>query len=240
MRSIANLQHFATVAAVAGFAFASSAATVLPEDAPIYHYGLAASDLHDFHGGIYGSFATRNVKDGAFTTEIDANRVNAYLGYDLTRFCTVYVLGGVLSVDGSDIDADDWSSAWGAGLWARLMDDDSVDFLPTISRYRLNCGVEYAYSDAADLAWSEVNGFLTFEIMNENLLNTDFFPGTVSLFFGPVFTYIDLDGYEQVSDNNWGFTIGGSFGFGSNTFVNGGFDLFNDDHCGYFTAGVRF
>ena len=240
MRSTYTISRLAAMAALSFSAATASATPAMPEDAPIYHYALAADNLHDFHGGIHGAFATRNVKDGAFQAKIDTSRIDAYLGYDLTRVFTFYLLGGVLSVDGEKIGADDWSSAWGAGLWARLADDDSLDFLPTISRYRLNLGAEYFYSDAADLAWNEVNGFLTFEIMNENLLNNEFFPGTVSLFFGPVFTYVDLDGYKQVSDNNWGLTIGGSLGFGKATFVNGGIDIFNDDSCGYFTAGVRF
>ena len=240
MSRVSRLNYFAAVAAFSCAAVCASATPALPEDVPNHYYGLVAQDLHDFHGGIHGAFASRNVKSDAIKAEIDTSRINAYLGYDLTRMFTVYALGGVLSVDCDKIGADDWSSAWGAGLWARLVDDDSLGFLPTISRFRLNCGVEYLYSDAADLKWNEVNGFLTFEIMNENLLNNEFFPGAVSLFFGPVFTYVDLDEYEQVSNNNWGFTLGGAFMFGKASFANVGIDIFNDDNCGYFTAGVRF
>lgn len=240
MITFPSVSRAAAVAVAAGFAVSASASPALPEDAPVSHYGLAAADLHDFHGGIHGSFAKRNVKANGFESEIKADRVNAYLGYDLTRALTVYVLGGVLDVEDEDEDIDDSSSAWGAGLWARLIDDDAVSFLPTISRYHLNFGVEYSYSDPADLAWSQVDGFLTFEIVNENLLNNEFFPATASIFAGPVFTYVDIDGYDQVSDNNWGITVGGALTFGHGCFVNGGCDIFNDDSCGYFTAGVRF
>lgn len=241
MSTFCNATRAAAFAAAAGFAFSSFASPALPEDAPVSHYALAAQDLHDFHGGIHGSFAKRNVKNGRFDKpEIESDRVNVYLGYDLSRSLTVYALGGVVSVDSDDIDADESSSVWGLGLWARLIDDDAIDFLPTISRFRLNAGLEYSYNDAADLGWSQIDGFLTFEIVNENLVNAEIFPAAVSVFAGPVFTYIDLDGYDQVSDNNWGLTVGGSLAFGRGVFVNGGVDVFTDDTCGYFTAGVRF
>lgn len=240
MSSFSKVSSFAAAAVAAGFAASASATPALPEDAPVSHYTLAAADLHDFHGGLHGSFAKRNVKKGGFESEIEANRVNAYIGYDLTRALTVYALGGVMDVECEDEEIDDSSSVWGVGLWARLIDDDSLAFLPTVSRYRLNCGLEYSYTDPADLAWSQVDGFLTFEVVNENLLNNEFFPATVSVFAGPVFTYVDIDGYDQVSDNNWGLTVGGALTFGQGVFVNGGCDFFNDDTCGYFTAGVRF
>ena len=240
MSTFSNATRAAAFAAAAGFAVSSFASPALPEDAPVSHYALAAQDLHDFHGGIHGSFATRNVKDGGFESEIEADRVNVYIGYDITRSFTVYALGGVMSVDSDDVDVDESSSAWGLGFWARLIDDDAIDFLPTISRYRLNAGVEYSSNDAADLGWSQVDGFLTFEIVNENLIDAEIFLAAVSVFAGPVFTYIDLDGYKQVSDNNWGLTVGGSLAFGRGAFVNGGVDVFSDDTCGYFTAGVRF
>lgn len=241
MSSFAPFVRAATIAALSTLAVSSHASPALPEDAPVSHYGLAAQDLHDFHGGIHGSFATRNVKKDGYESEMDYSRINAYLGYDLARALTVYALAGVATAEDSDefVESDS-SFAMGAGLWWRVIDDDEIVFLPTVSRYRLNYGAEYSYSDAADLAWHQVDSFLTFEIINENLINNEFFPATVSIFAGPVFSWIDMDGYKRVSDNEWGLTVGGSFTFGQGVFVNGGCDVFNDDSCGYFTVGVRF
>ena len=90
----------AVLAAAAVFAAThASASPAVPDDGRIVNYALPSEILTDFHGGLQGFMGDRNVKDDfGFTSEMDVKRLNAYLGYDVARWLSIYVLGGVLSV----------------------------------------------------------------------------------------------------------------------------------------------
>ena len=217
------------------------ATTQAPNDGTVLNYAAPSEILYDFHGGIKGSMAERNVEDRGFVSEMKAQRVEAYLGYDLTRWLTVYAMGGIMSVKNNDIGLEnDTEVGYGLGFWAALIDDAQLDFVPTISRYRLTASCEVYHADPNDLSWTQVDASLLFEIYNNDFLTDGTFPSGIGIFFGPIYSMVDLDGYEQVDDNEFGFTIGGDIRFADGLFVNGGFDIFNDDSIGYFQAGVRF
>ena len=218
------------------------ASPAVPDDARLVNYAIHADVLTDFHGGVQGFMGDRNVKDDfGFQSEMKVQRINAYLGYDIGRWLSIYVLGGVQSVKNNDIRMEnDTTFLYGAGLWAALIDDAQLDFLPTISRYRLNFGMEVSHSDPNELSWTQFDASLTFGIYNDSFLSHAMFPTAVGIFAGPIYTTIDMDGYEQIKDNNWGITVGGEFRFANGVYVSGGADIFNDDTIGYFQAGVRF
>ncbi len=234
----------AALAAVAALVAATPvhAAPAVPDDARLVNYAIPADILTDFHGGIQGFLGDRNVKDDfGITSEMDVRRINAYLGYDVGRWLSLYVIGGVMSVKDNDIGLDnDTAFLFGAGLWAALIDDAQLDFLSTISRYRLNFGMEVSHSDPNDLAWTQFDASLTFGIYNDSFLSDAKFPTAIGIFAGPIFSTVDLDGYKQVKDNEWGFTVGGELRFANGVYIAGGADIFNDDNIGYFQAGVRF
>ena len=217
------------------------AAPSVPDDGRLVNFAAPSEILDDFHGGIQGLMGDRNVEKNGIASEMNVKRLNAYLGYDLTRWLTIYALGGVMSVknDAAFLE-EETTFLYGAGLWASLIDDAQLDFLPTISRYRLTAGLEVIHSDPSDLAWTQFDASLTFGIYNDSFLADSKFPTAVGIFFGPIYTTIDMDGYEQVDDNNFGFTIGGELRFANGVFASGGVDIFNDDNIGYFQAGVRF
>ncbi len=220
----------------------SHASPAVPDDARLVNYAIPADVLTDFHGGVQGFMGDRNVKDDfGFQSEMKVQRINAYLGYDIGRWLSIYVLGGVQSVKNNDIRMEnDTTFLYGAGLWAALIDDAQLDFLSTISRYRLNFGMEVSHSDPNDLSWTQFDASLTFGIYNDSFLSDAKFPTAIGIFAGPIYSTVDLDGFEQVKDNEWGFTVGGEFRFANGVYVSGGYDIFTDDGMAYFQAGVRF
>ncbi len=220
----------------------ASASPAVPDDGRLVNYAIPADVLTDFHGGLQGFMGDRNVKDDfGFESEMNVKRLDAYLGYDVGRWLSIYVLGGVMSAkdDKAGID-EETTFLYGAGLWAALIDDAQLDFLPTISRYRLNFGMEVTHSDPNDLSWTQFDASLTFGIYNDSFLSDAKFPTAIGIFAGPIYSTVDLDGYKQVKDNNWGITVGGELRFANGVYVSGGVDIFNDDNVGYFQAGVRF
>lgn len=220
----------------------ASASPAVPDDGRLVNYAIPADVLTDFHGGLQGFMGDRNVKDDfGFESEMKVKRLNAYLGYDVARWLSVYALGGVMSVKNDDARIEeDTTFLYGAGLWASLIDDAQLDFLATISRYRLNFGMEVSHSDPCDLSWTQFDASLTFGIYNDALLSDGKFPTAIGIFAGPIYTTIDMDGYKQLNDNNWGITVGGEMRFANGVYLSGGVDIFNDDNVGYFQAGVRF
>ena len=220
----------------------ASASPAVPDDGRLVNYAIPADVLTDFHGGLQGFMGDRNVKDDfGFRSEMDTRRLDAYLGYDVGRWLSIYVLGGVMSAkdDKAGID-EETTFLYGAGLWAALIDDAQLDFLSTISRYRLNFGMEVTHSDPNDLSWTQFDASLTFGIYNDSFLSDAKFPTAIGIFAGPIFSTVDLDGYKQVKDNEWGFTVGGELRFANGVYASGGADIYNDDTVGYFQAGVRF
>ncbi len=223
-------------------ASAVHAAPSVPDDGRLVNYAMPAEILTDFHGGLQGFIAERNVKDDfGYESTMKAQRFNGYLGYDIARWFSIYALAGVMSVKNNDIRLDSETTvAYGAGFWAALIDDAQLDFLPTISRYRLNAAFEISHSDPNDLSWTQIDASLTFGIYNDSFLSDGKFPTAIGIFFGPVFSAVELDDFKQVNDNEWGFTVGGEMRFANGVYVSGGYDFFNDDFMAYFQAGVRF
>ena len=218
------------------------AAPSVPDDGGIINYAMPAEILTDFHGGIQCFVADRLVKDDfGYESTMTAQRYNGYLGYDVARWFSVYALAGVMSVKDNDIRlGSETTVAYGLGFWAALIDDAQLDFLPTISRYRLNAAFEVSHSDPNDLSWTQIDASLTFGLYNDSILSDGKFPTAIGIFFGPVFSAVEMDGFEQVDDNTWGFTVGGEMRFANGVYVSGGYDFFNDDNMAYFQAGVRF
>ena len=213
----------------------------VPDDGRLVNYAMPAKILTDFHGGLQGFMGERAVKDHGFESDMDVKRLDAYLGYDLLRWLSIYAVGGVLSVENNRVGmGEETTFLYGAGLWAALIDDAQLDFLATISRYRLNFGMEVTHSDPNDLSWTQFDASLTFGIYNDSFLTDAKFPSAVGIFFGPIYTNIDMDGFEQNADNHWGITVGGEFRFANGVYISGGADIYNDDTIGYFQAGVRF
>ena len=175
----------------------ASAVSQVPEDGTIVNNAIVALDMSGLHGGIQGRGGERTLSlkhgpEGSF----DVMRVDAYLGYDLVRWLTVYGFVGVADVKSDDFFLDgDTKATFGAGLWAALLDDDQLDIMSTFSRFRVDAGVEYAYTDSNDLGAGGIEAFLTFELLNDMFLVHGMYPTSIGIFAGPVYSVLDLDGY---------------------------------------------
>lgn len=220
----------------------ASAVSQIPADGTIENYALNAYDMSGLHGGIQGRGGERTMsRKNGFEGTFDTYRVDAYLGYDLLRWFTVYGFLGVADMKSDDFFLDgDTKPAFGAGVWAALLEDDQLDILSTFSRFRLNLGVEYGYTDSNDLSTGGVDAFLTFELLNDMFLIHGMYPSSIGVFAGPVFSSLDVDGFEQEDEDRWGITAGMNMTFSRRVFVNGGVDYFGDDVIVYGAAGVRF
>ena len=212
--------------AAAMLAASASAVSQIPADGTIENYAIIATDMSGLHGGVQGRTGERTFsrKNGGMEGTFDVMRVDAYLGYDILRWLTVYGFVGVA----------------GGGIWAALVDDDQLDIMSTFSRFRLNAGVEYAFTDSNDLSMGEWEAFLTFELLNDMFLIHEMYPASIGLFAGPVYSAIDMEDFEQDDDDRWGLTVGLSFTFSRRVYLNGGVDIFPDDAVVYGSAGVRF
>ncbi len=175
----------------------ASASPAVPDDGRIVNYALPSEVLTDFHGGLQGFMGDRSVKDDlGFESEMTVKRLDAYLGYDLTRWLSIYALGGVLSVKNDDAGIEEETTfLYGAGLWAALIDDAQLDFLPPISRYRLNLGLEVSHSDPNDLSWTQFDASLTFGIYNDSFLSQSMFPTAIGIFAVPNNTIVGMEDY---------------------------------------------
>ncbi|NLB69409.1 MAG: hypothetical protein GX804_06980 [Lentisphaerae bacterium] len=231
----------ACVAAIVLTSFNSFAITPASQSTKGIGFGVLAEDLTRWHLAAYGAYANRTVKEDKIKEEIRIRRFNTILGYDLTRWLTVYALAGVMDADpkyrGNDQDS---TALIGVGAWANLVHSLELSLLSTISYYKLTAGAEITFSDLDDFRWSQADAYLTFEIVNEIENNSNIFPKTVGVFAGPVVSYIISDDYDADSDNVMGLSAGLTMRFSSSTYATISYDMFSDDSIFAGMVGVRF
>lgn len=220
---------------------AALAVTPASRDTGNLDFALPAENLNDFHMALYAGTFTRNVQGDFGLTEMDLKRYNAILGYDLTRWITIYALGGILDAKESASRQDsEASTIWGVGVWANLIESEQMPLLTTVSSYRLSAGTEFSYANLDNFSWSQFDSFLTFEIVNELNDSQLIFPRNIGLFFGPIASYIQSDEYDSDSDNVFGLTLGVDLMFTRNTYATIAGDFYTDDSGVYGMMGVRF
>lgn len=235
-------QLLAAGAAAMLAATTASAVSQMPADGTIENYALNSIDMSGLHAGIRGRTGERTVTSkGGAEGALELMRAEVYLGYDIARWLTIYGFIGVADVSGDDFFLKgDTTLGGGAGFWAALIDDDQFDIMSTFSRFRVNLGAEYAYTDSNDFGTGQVEAFLTFELLNDMFPVHEMYPSSIGVFAGPVFSSLDLDGFEQDSSDQWGVTVGGSLTFARRVYMNGGVDVYTDDVVVFGAAGIRF
>lgn len=239
---MSKITLLACVAVATALTTSTFAITPNSRDTGSIDFGVLGEDLSAWHLALYVGQSTRTMdNDRNFETEINMNRYNAVLGYDLTRSLTVYGLVGMLNADSDSWgDNDDTSSLFGVGAWANLIESDQMSLLTAVSTYRLTSGAEYSIANFDDFAWSQFDAFLTFEIVNELNECPFIMPETVAIFFGPIVSYIMSDDYETTSGNTVGMTVGVNMMVTDDTYMTLGADAFSDDSTVYGMMGVRF
>lgn len=222
-------------------ALPASAITQAPSDGTAANYAISATDMSGLHFGLLARYGERAVTYQGHDGEMTLSRAGAYLGYDGLRWFTVYGFAGIAETKANDFFLDgDTAVTFGGGAWAYLIDDDQLDIMSTFSRFRVNLGGEYAFTDSNELFLGEAEGFLTLELLNDSFFTNDIFPGSIGLFAGPVFSYLHGDELKQDVDDAWGITVGLSMTFSRRTYATGGMDVFSDNTVVYASAGFRF
>ena len=206
-------------------------------------YLVLAEDLSNWHLAAYGSTGTRTVEDdNDFEMELKVKRYAAILGYDVTRWMTIYGLAGVMEADrkyGMG-NGQDTSLLIGAGTWLNLLQSEELTLLSTVSYYKLTAGAEVSYADLDDYSWGQLDGYLTFGIVNELENNTMIFPETIGIFAGPIVSYLMSDELDADTDNTVGMTVGVTMTFSTSTYATISYDIFSDDDTLAGMVGVRF
>jgi len=172
--------------------------------------------------------------------DVDIDRYNAILGYDLTRWLTLYGVAGVSKAKDELAFESDTSGIFGLGVWANLIEVEQMSLLSTITKYRLSSGAEITYAGFDDFNWTQFDAFLTFELVNELNRSSFIFPEAVSVFAGPIISVVESDKLTQSSSNIIGLTVGVSVMFTDNVYATGGADVFSDDNAFFGMIGVRF
>lgn len=239
---MSKITLLACVAVATALTTSTFAVTPTGRDTGSINFQALGNDLNAWHLALYVGRSTRTVEnDNNFETEIDLNRYNMVLGYDLTRWLTVYGLVGMVKADSNSwVDQNDSADIFGAGVWANLIESDQMSLLSAVSSYRLTSGAEYSFASFDDFSWSQVDAFLNFELVNELNKCPFIMPEAVTLYFGPVVSYIMSDDYEATSGNTLGLTVGVNILFTDDTYATLGSDFYSDDQSVYAMMGVRF
>lgn len=231
----------ACIAVATALTTSTFAVTPASRDVGALNFEWVAEDFSDFHLAIYGGSATREMKaKHSIKRDVEVARYNAIIGYDLTRWLTLYGVAGVSKAKDKLVMESDTVGVFGFGLWANLIEVDQVSLLSTITGYRLASGAEFTYAGFDDFNWMQFDAFLTFEIVNELDRASFMFPDAVSIFAGPIVSVVASDNLTQSSSNVIGLTVGASLMFTDNTYLTGGADVFSDDHAFFGMMGVRF
>lgn len=217
------------------------AVTPASRDAGGINFEWVAEDFSGFHLALFGGRSTREMKSkNKIRREVDVDRYNAIIGYDLTRWLTLYGVAGVAKAKDELAFDSDTSGIFGVGVWANLIEVDQLSLLSTITKYRLSSGAEITYAGFDDFNWMQFDAFLTFELVNELTRASFIFPEAVSVFAGPILSVVESDNLTQSSSNIIGLTVGISIMFTDNVYATGGADVFSDDNAYFGMVGVRF
>ncbi len=230
----------ACVAVATALTSSTFAVTPASRDTGSINFASIGNDLSGWHLAMFAGSATKYMdNDRNIETEIDLTRFNVIVGYDLTRWLTVYGLVGAIKEEtGIYSKENDTQGLFGVGVWANLLESDQLSRLSDVSSYRLTTGAEYSFANFDDFTWSQFDAFLTFELVNELHRTSFIMPETIGLFFGPVVSYVLSDEYD--SCDNIGMTVGLNITMTDDTYITVAGDFYSDDNAVYGMVGVRF
>ena len=227
---------FAAAAALATTSFA-----VTPSGAPgevINHLG-AAEDYSRWSFAVHAGVAEKAYRKDPVT---DFSRVNAIIGFDLTRWFSVYGVAGTMEqkIKIGDSSVTDDSGLFGAGIWANLMQSEQLSIFDSVDRYTISTGAEITYAGFDSDTWLSLDAFLAFEIQGDVGRQAFIFPRTVGIYFGPVVSVSLSSDYDTSSSNAIGFGGGVNVKFTDDVYLKVGGDFFSDDSTVYGQFGINF
>lgn len=176
-------------------------------------YLVGSSELSPWSAGLHYSARERHVQinNDAFFTEMKAQKVVGYVGYDVLDWATAYVSAGQTKAQINLEGYADGELDFGIGMLLNLLDHEVPDPLIMEDRVRVNASAEYSWTKTErfgeDIGWQEFVTSLTFSIVNDTTGNKAFWPESVAIFAGPIYSCI-LGDLDEASEDRLGLTGG--------------------------------
>jgi opacity protein-like surface antigen len=169
-------------------------------------YLITGQDLSRLTMGVYVVQSERQITwDSSGLTEVmESDRVQAYLGYDVLDWLTFYAIGGANESKIEGPEGDDSDTELGLGFRVNLLNHFIREPTATEDVIRMNMGVEYVRSsldnEFASSDWSELTVALTIALVNAVDGNKYFWPESIAIYAGPIYSTINGDEFETDDD----------------------------------------
>ena len=170
-------------------------------------YLIKGQDLSRLTMGVYVAQSDRQISwdDSGITQVIESDRVQAYLGYDVLDWLTCYAIGGANESKIEGIQGGGNSETeLGLGFRVNLLNHFIREPTAIEDVIRMNMGVEYVRSSFdngfASSDWSELSVALTMAIVNAIEGNKYFWPESIAIYAGPIYSAINGDEFETDDD----------------------------------------
>lgn len=209
-------------------------------EGPGMHYLIAAEPLSLWHAGVYQRYHDRAVKVNGAKGTLDLTHTMAYVGYDVLPWASLYGLLGHADCQEKMFNRSDDAVEYGVGVWFNLLDHDTLEYLTTVQRFRIQGMLQYSMFHTGDVTWGELAGNLTFGITHEVIGSKFLWPDAVTLYGGPVLNMAVSDEYDQSSDGMIGFVVGVDLQINARTALGASFEMFDDDEASVGYVTVRF
>ena len=208
-----------------------------------YDYLLGGTDFSKFSMGFYAKERSVLVGMGYNDIHMDMKKLTGYVGYDVFRWATLYMIGGTTETRlGSTYNGGEGET--GFGLMLNLIDHDIADPSLHEDRIRINAGVEYTSSKTdspvfrRSIRWDEVYAELTLSLINQIHGNKLYWPNALAFYGGPIYSHIVSSTLEHAGGQA-GFSIGATIMYSENVTFNVGIESL-EEHGFVLGGDIRF
>ena len=203
----------------------------------INHLGVA----WNYSGWTFAGYFSDYKKLYKNAPEFEFTRMNAIIGYDVTRWLTIYGVAGTLEQKVKNMNSiSDSAGIFGLGFWANLMEADQLSYFDGVDRYLLSLGLEGVFSDNDFGTYSTIDGHLFFEVQGDVKKRAFIFPRTIGIYIGPVFSVSVSSDYDSASGDAFGFGGGLNVKFTDNVSLKVGGDSYSNDTAFYAQFSINF
>jgi opacity protein-like surface antigen len=178
-------------------------------------YLITGQDLSRLTMGVYAVQSSRQITwdRSGITDVMDSDLVQAYLGYDVLDWLTVYAIGGAIESKIEGAEAGNSETELGLGFRVNVLNHFIREPTPVEDVIRINMGVEYVQSSfdtgVASSDWDELTVALTLALVNNTDGNKYYSPESIALYAGPIYSAITGDNFE--TEDNVGLIAGLEF-----------------------------
>jgi len=175
-------------------------------------YVVGSQALDPWSAGAYFHSRERQVRVGRFDPLMKLNEYMVYAGYDVRPFWTVYASIGESKTKFERYDYDDSELVYGLGTQLNLFDHEIEDPFILEDRLRINAGGDYTVRETewigGNLEWQELTGYLTLSIVNDVEADKRYYPDSIAVFGGPMYSDILGDDIKDSSGERFGYVVG--------------------------------